>query len=131
MQERILISAGSNFEKRFGYSRAVRVGSHVYVAGTTAATPEGAVGGADVEAQTQEVFRRVEFALQQAGAGLRDVVRTRFFVTDISTWEAIGRIHAAIFDGILPASTIVEVAAFVMPDLLLEVEVDAVIADQA
>ncbi|WP_431947429.1 Rid family hydrolase [Micromonospora marina] len=130
MARRVLVNTGSAFEEVFGYSRAVRVGNVVTVAGTTAASPDGAIGGANVEEQTREVFRRVEHALQQAGSGLGDVVRTRFFVTDIMAWKAIGRVHSSIFDGILPASTIVEVSALVLPELLVEVEVDAVVADE-
>jgi enamine deaminase RidA (YjgF/YER057c/UK114 family) len=126
---RILVGTGSAFEAAFGYSRAVRVGNLVTVAGTTAAAPDGPVGGTDVVEQTREVFRRVENALQQAGSGLGDVVRTRFFVTDIAAWKAIGHVHAAIFNGILPASTIVEVSALVLPELLVEVEVDAVVVE--
>jgi enamine deaminase RidA (YjgF/YER057c/UK114 family) len=129
MEQRVLINTESNFEAFFGYSRAVRVGRHVYVAGTTAATPEGPVGGADIAEQTHEAFRRVELSLHRAGAQLCDVVRTRMFVTDMSAWPAIGRIHASIFEGILPASTIVEVSSLILPDLLVEVEVDAVITD--
>lgn len=129
MVRRMVVNTGSDFEKRFGYSRAVRVGSQVFVAGTTAATPDGAVGG--VEEQTREAFRRVELALEKAGARLGDVVRTRVFVTDINDWQAVGRIHASVFAGVLPASTIVEVSALVRPDLLVEVEVDAVVADEA
>ncbi|WP_208760935.1 RidA family protein [Micromonospora orduensis] len=127
----MLVNTGSSFEQHFGYSRAVRVGPHVFVAGTTAASPDGAVGGTDVQEQTREVFRRVELALEKAGAGLGDVVRTRVFVTDINDWQAIGRIHAAVFESVLPASTIVEVSGLVMSDLMVEIEVDAIVADEA
>lgn len=129
MEERALITTDSKFENFFGYSRAVRAGRHVYVAGTTAATSDGPVGGADIAEQTREAFRRVEQSLHRAGARLSDVVRTRMFVTDMSAWQVIGPIHAAIFEGILPASTIVGVTALILPELLIEVEVDAVIAD--
>jgi enamine deaminase RidA (YjgF/YER057c/UK114 family) len=129
MKQRMLINTESKFETLFGHSRAVRAGRHVYVAGTTATTPDGPVGGDDMAAQTREAFRRVELALHRAGAGLRDVVRTRIFVTDMDAWPDIARIHASIFEGIRPASTIVEVSSLVLPGLLVEVEADAVITD--
>ncbi|MGA4866948.1 RidA family protein [Streptomyces lavendulocolor] len=125
MSKRQLIAAGTHFEKIFGYSRAVRVGPCVTVAGCTASAPEGPVGGTDIVAQTAECLQRIKDALEEAGASLQDVVRTRFYVTDISELEAIGRVHLSFFAGILPASTIVEVSALAHPSLLVEVEADA------
>jgi enamine deaminase RidA (YjgF/YER057c/UK114 family) len=115
---RINVSSGSPFESAVGYSRAVRTGAHVVVAGTTAP-------GEDAAAQTREALRRIEIALSEVGASLRDVVRTRMFVTDISAWREIGAVHAEIFGGIRPVTTMVEVAALISPDLVVEIEVDA------
>ncbi|MET8567932.1 RidA family protein [Streptomyces sp. NPDC004783] len=125
--ERKLISGGSRFESVFGYSRAVRAGQFVSVAGSTAMTAEGPVGGTDVLAQTHEAIRRIEAALVDAGASLRDVVRTRVFVTDIRDWEKVGQVHSEYFGDIRPASTIVEVSALVDPSLLVEIEADALV----
>jgi enamine deaminase RidA (YjgF/YER057c/UK114 family) len=108
----------------------VRIGNWVSVAGTTAADPAGgAVGGADIRAQTREAIRRIEAALAQVGAGLADVVRTRIFVTDISRWEEVGRAHGEFFADIRPAASMVEVRALIAPELLVEIEADAVIGD--
>ncbi|CAM3726867.1 RidA family protein [Kibdelosporangium persicum] len=126
MPVRTLISSGSQTEKTFGYSRAVRVGGHVSVAGTTAMSPDGPVGGADVAAQTREILRRAADALAQAGVGLGDVVRTRVFVTDIDTWREVGAVHREFFGHVLPASTIVEVSRLFDPRLLVEIEMDAI-----
>lgn len=126
------MSSGVVFESVVGYSRAVRVGSSVWVAGTTAAAPGGgAVGGDDVGAQTREVLRRVADALEQAGARLEDVVRTRVFVTDISRWEDVGRMHAEVFAAIRPAATMVEVTRLIDPALLVEIEADAVVTESS
>jgi enamine deaminase RidA (YjgF/YER057c/UK114 family) len=103
-----------------GYSRAVRIGSQVAVAGTTGAGPAG-----DIAAQAQDALRRIEIALEQAGAALTDVVRTRIFVTDISRWREVGAVHAEVFGQIRPASTMVEVAALITPELMVEIEADA------
>lgn len=130
MTDRTLIRSGSRFEEIFGYSRAVRVGPWITVAGCTAAAPDGPVGGGDASAQTREALRRIERALEDAGSSLRDVVRTRVYVTDITGWEAIGKVHAEAFADIWPASTIVEVSAFVDPALLVEVEADAITDDR-
>lgn len=125
--ERVQISSGSEWEATVGYSRAVRVGSHIAVAGTTAARPgQPPVGGDDIAEQTCEVLRRIESALSQAGASLRDVVRTRIFVTDIERWREVGSAHGAFFGDIRPAATMVEVSALIDPALLVEIEADAI-----
>ncbi len=111
-----------------GYSRAVRVGSWVSVAGTTAADPEGgAVGGDDLAEQTREAIRRIASALEQVGASLEHVVRTRIFVTDISRWEEVGRAHGESFADVRPATSMLEVSALIDPALLVEIEADAVV----
>ena len=117
---RILVSSGSDFESTVGYSRAVRVGPHVTVAGTTGPGPAD-----DIGAQTREALRRIEIALNEAGAVLSDVVRTRIYVTDISRWREVAAVHAEIFGEIRPAATMVEVAALIAPELLVEIEADA------
>ena len=117
---RILVSSGSDFESTVGYSRAVRVGPHVSVAGTTGPGPPD-----DIGAQTREALRRIEIALNEAGAVLSDVVRTRIYVTDISRWREVAAVHAEIFGEIRPAATMVEVAALIAPELLVEIEADA------
>lgn len=117
---RILISCGSDFETAVGYSRAVRVGPHVAVAGTTGPGPAD-----DIGAQTREALRRIETALSQAGATLADVVRTRIYVTDISRWREVAEVHAEVFGDIRPAATMVEASALIAPDLLVEIEADA------
>lgn len=127
MTTRQLISSGGTWEPLIGYSRAVRVGNHVAVSGTTAAGTDGPVGGADLAEQTREAIRRIEAALAEAGATLQDVVRTRMFLTDISRWEEAGRAHGEFFGEIRPASTMVEVSALIDPTLLVEVEVDAIV----
>ena len=111
-----------------GYSRAVRVGQWVSVAGTTAAAAGGgAVGGEDVGEQAREALRRIASALEQVGAGLQDVVRTRIYVTDISRWEEVGRAHGEAFGTIRPATSMVEVRRLIDPALLVEIEADAVV----
>ncbi len=117
---RILISSGSEFESSVGYSRAVRIGPHIAVAGTTGPGPAD-----DIGAQTREALRRIEVALNQAGATLRDVVRTRIYVTDIARWREVAAAHSEVFGEIRPAATMVEVAALIAPELLVEIEADA------
>jgi enamine deaminase RidA (YjgF/YER057c/UK114 family) len=119
---RLSVSSDSPFEDRVGYSRAVRVGPLVVVAGTTAP-------GDGLAAQTREVFGRIEAALIEAGAALSDVVRTRMYMTDISHWDVVAAVHAEVFGDIRPVATMVEVSALISPDLLVEVEVDAYLSD--
>jgi enamine deaminase RidA (YjgF/YER057c/UK114 family) len=120
MTQRRNVSSGSEFEDLVGYSRAVRTGRYVVVAGTTAA-------GDDAASQTREALRRIAIALQQVGASMSDVVRTRVYVTDISRWREIGEVHAEVFGDIRPAATMLEVSALISPELLVEIEVDAVL----
>jgi enamine deaminase RidA (YjgF/YER057c/UK114 family) len=123
---RQLISSGSPWEKPVGYSRAVRVGNVVEVAGTTAQDGE-AVTGHDEYEQTKRVLEKIAAALHEAGATLADVVRTRMFVTDIAQWEAVGRAHGEVFGEIRPVTTMVQVAALIDPRLLVEIEATAII----
>jgi enamine deaminase RidA (YjgF/YER057c/UK114 family) len=112
------------------YSRAVRVGPHVFVSGTTASNSDGStVAAGNAYEQTVFILRRIEAALAEVGAKLSDVVRTRMFVTDISRWEEIGRAHGDFFAGIAPAATMVEVCRLINPDHLVEIEADALVAD--
>lgn len=128
--QRQLFSSGTMWEPLVGYSRAVRVGPFVQVAGTTATGPEGErLGGADAYEQTRQALRNVELALRQAGAEMRHVVRTRVYVTDIDGWEAVGRAHAEAFREIRPVTSMVEVSRLVAPDMLVEIEAEAIVHD--
>lgn len=130
MSKRINISSGAKWEEIVGYSRAVRVGNTIEVAGTTAVDENGRVVGAgNPYEQTRYALAKIERALQSAGASLKDVVRTRMFVTDIQQWEQIGRAHGEFFREIKPAATMVEVKALISPDLLVEIEATAIISD--
>ncbi|WP_445169834.1 RidA family protein [Mycolicibacterium sp. Dal123E01] len=116
--QRVNLSSGTEFEATVGYSRAVRVGPHVAVSGTTGA-------GEDVAAQARHALQRIAQALGDVGADLSDVIRTRIYVTDISQWQRVGAVHAEFFGDIRPAATMVEVSALIEPGLLVEIEADA------
>lgn len=130
MSKRLNISTGAPWEPIVGYCRAVRVGSHVAVSGTAPIGDDGeVVGVGDAYVQAKRCIEIIEKALREAGSGLSDVVRTRMFVTDISQWEAIGRAHGEAFADIRPATAMVEVSRLIDPDMLVEIEADAIIAD--
>ena len=127
MQHRQLISSGSPWEDVVGYSRAVRVGNIVEVAGTTAVDGDVLIGKGDVYLQTQFILQKIGKALEQAGSSLEHVVRTRMFITDISLWEEAGKAHGEVFSSVKPASTMVEVSALIDQRLLIEIEATAII----
>ena len=131
MRDRQFISSGTVWETQVGYSRAVRVGNLIEVSGTTSTDGKSVIGVGDPYSQAKFILQKIEAALQQAGARLDDVIRTRIYVTDIRHWPAVGKAHGETFSEIRPASSLVEVGQLVAPELLVEIEATAILSDDS
>src|SRR5215212_3968350 len=127
MKKRIKISSGAKWEDKVGYSRAIRSGSNVYVSGTTSIEDNKVIGEDNIYLQAKTILKKIELALNEAGAKLSDVVRTRIYVTDISKWEDVGRAHGEFFKDIKPATSMIQVSALIDPLMMVEIEAEAII----
>ena len=122
-------SSNTLWEESFGYSRAVQIGNAIEVSGTTASEDGKVIGVGDVTLQTEYIIKKIEHTLVEAGFSLKDVVRTRIFMTDISLWEEVAKVHSYLFEDVMPASTLIEVSKLIDPDLLIEIEATAIKED--